>query len=220
MRNPLLVAMLAALSACAARHDPVPAPVPAPALPGIQTGWRAIVTDEDMTRLTRLPDLWADARKAAARFSRQIAREGALLVAGAARNHPAPSPGSYKCRLIKMGTAVRGEAAYRSFPEFFCHIRGEGTDGLYFTKQTGSDLPGGWLHADGDLRFVFTGARQRAGSDTPLVYGSEPDRDVVGVLERVGPFRWRLVLPWRGERSGLDIYELTPVPVEQQAAES
>jgi len=41
----------------------------------------------------------------------------------------------------------------------------------------------------------------------------------VGVIERIGPFRWRLVLPWRGERPGLDIYELTPVPLEQQAAE-
>jgi hypothetical protein len=215
----LLVAVLAALSACAARPDAMVA-MPVPLLDVPQpTGWKAIVSSEDYARIARLPALWSDALAASRRYRVQIGLQGDLLVAGAARNHPAPPPGSYRCRLVKLGAAQGREPAFRAFPEYFCHIRGDRSDSLFFTKQTGSELPGGWLHADGDRRLVLTGARQHAADGEPIVYGTEPDRDVVGVIERIGPFRWRLVLPWRDGRPGLDVYELTPVPVDQQAAE-
>ena len=220
MQKILLLAALAALSACASRTQVAAVPDhPVAAFAQPRTGWQAIVTDEDDRRVAGLTDTWTSALAASKRFARQIAREGDLLVPQAARNHPAPPPGSYRCRLIKIGAAQGREPAFQAFPEFFCHIRGDRPDALFFTKQTGSELPGGWLHDDGERRLVLTGARQHGINDAPLVYGSEPDRDLVGVIERVGPFRWRLVLPWRGQRSGLDVYELTPVPIEQQAAE-
>jgi hypothetical protein len=31
------------------------------------------------------------------------------------------------------------------------------------------------------------------------------------VLERIAPFRWRLVIPWPQSTSKLDVFELTPV---------
>ena len=34
---------------------------------------------------------------------------------------------------------------------------------------------------------------------------------MAGVLERIGPFRWRLVIPWPQSTSKLDVFELTPV---------
>jgi hypothetical protein len=37
---------------------------------------------------------------------------------------------------------------------------------------------------------------------------------MAGILERIGPFRWRLVIPWPQSTSKLDVFELTPV--EQQ----
>ncbi|MBT2188985.1 DUF4893 domain-containing protein [Sphingobium nicotianae] len=216
----MLLAALAALSACASRPQAVlktPTPVAAFTLP--KTGWQAIVTSEDDQRVAHLPATWADALAASKRYSKQIAREGDLLQPGAARNYPAPPPGSYRCRLVKIGVAQGREPAFQAFPEYFCHVRGDRAGALFFTKQTGTELPGGWLHEDGERRLVLTGAKQHGVNDAPLVYGSEPNRDLVGVVERIGPFRWRLVLPWRGPREGLDIYELTPVPIEQQAAE-
>lgn len=153
------------------------------------------------------------------RYQRLIRREGDLLVPNAARQQPTPPPGSYHCRLVKLGAGTGREPPVQSFPDFFCYIRAEGDNRLSFTKQTGTELPGGWLHDDGGRRLVLIGAKQRTPGDNSLAYGSEPERNLVGVIERVGPFRWRLVLPRPAESAGLDIYELTPVPVEQQAAE-
>ena len=56
---------------------------------------------------------------------------------------------------------------------------------------------------------------QKAPGDVSLGYGVEHDRDVVGVVERVGAFRWRLATP-RDDGKGIDVYELTPVPADQQ----
>jgi hypothetical protein len=41
-------------------------------------------------------------------------------------------------------------------------------------------------------------------------YGQRPDRDLIAVLERIGPQRWRLVLPWPQYESNLDLIELVP----------
>ena len=35
--------------------------------------------------------------------------------------------------------------------------------------------------------------------------------NMAGVLERIGPFKWRLVIPWPQSSSKLDVFELTPV---------
>ena len=47
-----------------------------------------------------------------------------------------------------------------------------------------------------------------------LLAAEDPKRDMAGVLERIGPFRWRLVIPWPQNSSKLDVFELRPV--EQQ----
>ena len=39
---------------------------------------------------------------------------------------------------------------------------------------------------------------------------------MVGVLERIGAFRWRLVIPWPQNDAKLDVFELTPVDFNQQ----
>lgn len=220
MKYIVSIAALAALSACAPRPQAMIA-IPRLDVPEVPqpTGWRAIVSAQDSDRLTGLPGIWDRALAASQRFRSQIRREGDLLAPQAARNHPAPPPGSYHCRLVKIGAAGGREPAYKSFPEFFCYIRGDRADSLFFTKQTGSELPGGYLHTDGEQRLVLTGAKQYAATDVPMPYGTEPERDLVGVVERIGPFRWRLVLPWRDGKDGLDIYELTPVPLKQQAVE-
>ena len=48
--------------------------------------------------------------------------------------------------------------------------------------------------------------------ETPLsAYGDDRARDTIGLFERVGPFRYRLVLPWRGDNK-LAVVELVPAP--------
>lgn len=216
-RSPPVLAALMALAGCTATTTEVAAPSETPATPA---GWRGEVSDEDVARIERLPATWrAVLMGLPMRYAKDAAREGDLLVADAGRDHPTPPPGSYRCRLIKIGPNAAKGVPLRNFPDFFCYIRPEPGGALTFVKQTGTDLPGGWLRRDGDSRMILIGARQHAAGDTSLAYGKEPDRDVVGVIERIGPFRWRLTLPWRTEPEGLDVYEMTPVPMEQQAEE-
>lgn len=88
---------------------------------------------------------------------------------------------------------------------------------MSFTKQTGSELPGGWIYPDTERRMIFLGVRQDAASPRALRYGEDPARDLAGVVERIGPFRWRLVMPI--SEAELSIYEITPVPFEGQPPE-
>jgi hypothetical protein len=175
-----------------------------------QPAWRTAITEPDAERIAALPGGWKAAWAAAGRNgARLMTREGDLMRADAALDHPALPPGSYRCRAI---TVARG--VVRRSPAFFCYVGGEAGERVSFTKQTGSALPGGWLYRDDDRRYVFLGARQRRAGDVSLGYGADGARDLVGVVERVGAFRWRLVLPG----PEFTVYELTPVPVEQQGA--
>ena len=107
--------------------------------------WKAVATAADEDRIARLGLAWqealADARKTNAA---DIRHEGKLLLPRAALPRPAPTPGSYNCRLIKLGKATRqGQAATRSFKPFFCYVEVE-DDLLTIVKQTGSQRrPGG-----------------------------------------------------------------------------
>jgi hypothetical protein len=179
-----------------------------------EQAWRDTIAPADQAMLERLPSIWADVLAAARkRSAAEIDAEGPLLDADAALEHPELPPGSYWCRVVRIGK-IAGHDRIRSFPPRFCYVRDE-DKGLSFTKQTGSDLPAGYLYADGDDRYIFLGARQEAPGDVSLGYGVDPDRDVAGVVERVGAFRWRLVAPRDGGK-GIDVYELTPVPADEQ----
>lgn len=205
---------LLSLAACAGPTRPAPSVslVVAPEPPPV---WRGKVLPEDAARIDGLPITWNAALAGVPRRARAtLAAEGKLVESSAALDHPALPPGAYRCRLVRLGGAA-GRRGLVIFPSFFCSVGTGGEGGaLSFSKQTGSDLPAGWLHADGDGRYVFLGARQAKPGDTSLVYGADRARDVAGVLERIGPFRWRLAVP--NGTSGLDLYELTPVPVEGQ----
>lgn len=171
-----------------------------------QPGWRDTATQEDTARIDGLPGQWSRAISGVpTRMRSRVAAEGRLLEPGAALEAPTLTPGSYHCRLIRLG-GRRGVASYA--PDF-CYIENSGGK-LSFTKQTGQNLPGGWLFADGDKRLVFLGTRRPPTAVAAPPYGEEATRDVAGVIERVAPFRWRMVLPKAGGDGDLDIYELTP----------
>ena len=202
-----LVSAVALLTGCAARGPRPMAIVEAPPVAPTPTGWRALATPLDQQRLDALPTSWTRALASVpARLRSAVKAEGPLVDPAAALALPAPPPGPYRCRLLRFG----GRVGYRSFAPDFCYVEGDGT-GLSFTKQTGSQLPGGWLHPDGATRLVFLGALPLAGERTVPYYGKHPEQDVAGVIERVAPFRWRMVLT-RGRGTVLDVYELVPVP--------
>ena len=48
--------------------------------------------------------------------------------------------------------------------------------------------------------------------DDAVIEAIDRGRDLVGVLERIGERRWRLVTPWPAAESNLDLLELVPAP--------
>jgi hypothetical protein len=179
--------------------------------------WKAVATDADESRIDRLGLAWqealADARKS---NPNDVRKEGKLLLPRASLPRPAPTPGSYNCRLLKLGKATAKSKPFESFRPFFCYVEVE-DDLLTIVKQTGSQRPAGRLWEDDDPnRLVFLGSLALGDEQAPVAYGTDPKRDMAGVLERIAPFRWRLVIPWPQSTSKLDVFELTPVTLQPE----
>ena len=199
---------------CATKPKPPPGVRPSVIVepPTKSSVWRRIATDDDGGRIGRLDSAWQQALTEAGKsFSAEIRKEGELLKPKAALPRPAPTPGSYNCRLIKLGQASPKTRAYESFKPFFCYVEVEG-DLLTIVKQTGSQRPAGRLWEDDDAnRLIFLGSLTLGNEEQPLAYGDDPKRNMAGGFERIGPFSWRLVIPWPKSSSKLDVFELTPV---------
>lgn len=212
----LLGAAALALAACQPKAlRPGLQPSVSVAAPAKAEVWRSVATAADRDRLDRLGLAWSEALAEATRsHGGDVRREGALLRPRGGLEQPDPTPGSYNCRLIELG---RGSArprgtAFTAYKPFFCYVEIDGGQ-LTFVKQTGSQRPSGRLWEDDDpKRMIFLGSVAMKASDKTLAYGDDPRRDMAGTFERVGPFRWRLVVPWpQGGGAKLGVYELTPV---------
>lgn len=210
------LAALALTAACARPTPPAAAGASVTIGPALKAEtWRAVASTADEDRIERLGLAWSQALAEAAKANAaEIRREGALLLPRGGLEQPDPTPGSYNCRLIELGRApgkTRGPTL-TAYKPFYCYI--ELDDGqLTFIKQTGSQRPSGRLWEDDDpKRMIFLGSMALGPSDKALAYGDDAKRDLAGTFERVGPFRWRLVIPWPQDKSAkLDVYELTPV---------
>ncbi len=218
---PLLAALaVAGCQTAAPPPPPVRQPIVTMEPPGKADEWMSVASAPDTDRVRRLEDAWrqglAEAR--AAGFRQAVAAEGELLRPSAALPMPALTPGSYQCRLVRLGRYTRKTRAYEAFKPFFCYV--EAVEGqLTLVKQTGSERPAGRLWED-DLptRMVFLGSMALGNDEGPLAYGEKSARDMAGVVERVAPFRWRLVIPWPRGQSKLDVFELTPVAEQPKPA--
>jgi hypothetical protein len=210
------LAVLAGVTVACAGLEPKKEPRPAASVvvepPPKSEAWTQIATAADESRIARVGLAWqsalADARKG---FAAEIRKEGALLEPRAALPRPAPTPGSYNCRLIKLGKTTARAVAFERFKPFFCYVQVE-DELLTIVKQTGSQRPAGRLWEDDKPdRLIFLGSLALGDEQQPLAYGDDPKRDMAGVFERIAPFRWRLVIPWPQSTSKLDVFELTPV---------
>jgi hypothetical protein len=212
VRLMIFAAAVVAASACApTTPKPVGEVVSAPP-PSKSDAWKSVAKAVDEQRIATLGTAWSEALGEARKTNaRGVRDEGILLDPDAALARPAPTPGSYYCRLVKLGRTKARGSAFEKFKPFFCYVEVE-DDLLTIVKQTGDTRPAGRLWEDDNPnRLVFLGSLALGNTEQPRAYGEDPKRDMAGVLERIAPFRWRLVIPWPEGSAKLDVYELKPV---------
>ena len=205
MRSVVLLPLALALAGCSAVRES------AGMVPQWSRDWRQVATNHDRERLRDWRSAFVSGLNAArkAGHGAEIAREGALLEPDAALvGGPIPN-GSYACRVIKLGAKSPGMLDYVSYPPFACHIRQE-RDLRSFAKLTGSQRPVGLIFAGDALRQIFLGTLVLGDEREARQYGQDETRDVAAFVERVGPNRWRMVIPRPAFESQVDVIELIP----------
>lgn len=202
----------------AAETSPPAAPEQAPDAPaGAEQGgtadWRQVASAADASNLGRLDQAWRLGRAEAEDkgFAAEVEALGPLVDPNAGQaGRLQPAPGAYRCRTINLGSNGAGGVGYLEYPWFRCTIELTPGGDLILTKTTGSQRTRGLLYPDTDRRLVFIGAQAWGIEETTFPrYGEQSVRDQVGVFERIGSNRWRLVIPWPKVDSKLEILELT-----------
>jgi len=195
----LAVLTLLALAACGPKH-----------IVDRQTAdWRAVATSADRVKLREWRTAFIEGlREARTTNAAEVSAEGALLDPDAALGGPIPN-GEYRCRVIKLGSQSAGLLSYIAYPGFACRVRQEqAVQG--FAKMSGSQRPVGLIFPNDPLRQVFLGTLVLGDETRAMQYGSDPDRDVAAFVERIGPARWRMIIPRPAFESKTDVIELVP----------
>lgn len=213
VKPPRLLAMRHVLTLCAAAALAACTSIPGqPMVETLETrDWRQVAIEHDRERLRNWRSTFDRALTEARNggYGEQVDALGALAEPEAAIPF-APMPnGNYACRIVKLGSPS-GALAFVDYPAFECRVRAE-RDLQGLAKLTGSQRPIGLLFPDDDLRQVFIGTLVLGDESRAMRYGADPDRDMIGALQRIGEDRWRLLLPEPHFESTLDIIELTPM---------
>lgn len=197
------VLALVVAPAAAAREEVVPA--------SAGSDWRSAATEHDRDRLRHWRDAWVDALALANRggHADDIAGGGALFEPDAALPGAEPPPGDYICRTVKLGRARPATRDYIAYPALPCRIaRWSGR--LHFTRLTGPQRQAGTIFPDNGRRMVFLGTLMLGDERRALRYGRDRERNLIGVVERIGARRWRIAFPRPHYESLLDVIELVP----------
>jgi len=205
MRVLLLLAALIGCSSCTVIEQP------SGMIPRWTLAWRDVVTADDHERLRNWRMTFVAAVKAAsATHAPEVAREGPLLQPDAALPQATLPNGMFRCRVIKLGAKQAGNLDYVTYPPFTCRVRAE--RGLQrLNKLSGSQRYVGLVFPNDSLREIFLGTLVLGDEKRALQYGQDQTRDVAGYVERVGPNRWRLVMPKPHFESQMDVMELVPL---------
>jgi hypothetical protein len=184
---------------------------PSGLIPRYTTAYKQVISENDRVRLRdwrkSFESALATARKSG--HGAEIDREGALLEPDAAMGAPAISNGKYRCRVIKLGAKDPGNLDYASYPGFTCRVKQEHAL-QRLGKLSGPQRYVGLIFPGDAIRNVFLGTLVFADERRALQYGQDEQRDVAGYVERIGPNRWRLVMPAPHFESQLDVMELVP----------
>lgn len=188
------------------------AAAPAAARDDIPADWHRVATTADRARLRTTRQAWIEAlaKARAAGQGRAIAAQGALFDPDGVLIGAKPPPGDYRCRVFKLGAQRPGNRDFAAYPAFRCRIDTEGGM-LSFYKIGGGQRPVGLVFDDGRYRQIFLGTLSFGDEGLPIDYGRDDNRDMAGIVERVGPRRWRMVLPYPHFESLLDVVELVPM---------
>jgi hypothetical protein len=184
---------------------------PSGLIPRWTTAYREVISENDRVRLRdwrkTFVDALAEARKAG--HGAEIDREGALLDPDAALAAPAIPNGMYRCRVIKLGAKDAGNLEFVSYPGFTCRVHAE-RQLQRLGKLSGSQRYVGLIFPGDAIRNVFLGTLVLGDERRALQYGQDEQRDVAAYVERIGPSRWRLLMPQPHFESQLDVMELVP----------
>jgi hypothetical protein len=157
--------------------------------------WRRDAMPEDVGRVMALPAAWvrALAEVRANGYGSTLAQLGALVDPGASLERAEPPPGAYHCRVVRLGSHNDAAHALVAEPWFLCRVDYTPRGDLTFVRISGTPRTAGHLYPETDDRLIYLGAEDEGAAP---VYGRRPERDQVGVMERIGPRRWRLALPF------------------------
>ena len=180
-------------------------------IPHWTTAYKEVISEADRGRLRDWRKTFVGALDAARKSGHgaEIAREGSLLDPDAAIPGPAIPNGSYRCRVIKLGARDAGNLDFVTYPNFACRIHAQRTL-QRLTKLSGSQRYVGLIFPGDAVRKVFLGTLVLGDETRALQYRQDEQRDVAGYIERIGPSRWRLLMPQPHFESRLDVMELVP----------
>lgn len=171
--------------------------------------WKVAVTARDMERLRNWRTAFVKAvdQAQAKGNGPSMKREGLLLDPDASIDGRPPPPGAYRCRKIRIGGDTG--SAYTVFPHIACRISDEG-EVMGFANEGGMQRAAGLIFKGDDKRSIFLGTMIVGDERRAIDYGRDDARDMAGAIERIGPQRWRLILPYPGFGGTLDLVELVP----------
>jgi hypothetical protein len=182
--------------------------VASPASDSVSLDWRRVATSADRGRLRGWRGAWINALSHV--DPKEIARQPALFDPDHAIAGAMPPVGAYRCRTFKLGARTGIGPTFTAYGWFACQIDRDLRGRLVFGKASGSQRPSGTIYADTDTRSIFLGTMVLGDETRALDYGRDAGRDMAGVIERIGPKRWRMVLPYPRFESVLDVVELVP----------
>jgi hypothetical protein len=184
---------------------------PSGLIPRWTTAYRQVISESDRVRLRDWRKTFEKALDSARKSGHEaeIAREGALLDPDAALAGPAIPNGTYRCRVIKLGSQASGVPDFVSYPGFTCRVRAE-RNLQRLSKLSGEQRYVGLIFPLDAIRKVFLGTLVLGDERRALQYNQDEKRDVAGFVERIGQNRWRLVMPQPHFESRLDVMELVP----------
>jgi len=201
----LLIASALACSGCEVIEQPNGL------IPHWTTAYKEVISENDRVRLRDWRKTFVGALDSARKsgHSTEIAQEGALLDPDSAQPGPAIREGMYRCRVVKLGAKDQGNLDFVTYPAFTCRAHAQRTL-QRLTKLSGSQRYVGLIFPGDAIRNVFLGTLVLGDETRALQYQQDETRDVAGYIERIGPNRWRLLMPQPHFESRLDVMELVP----------
>jgi hypothetical protein len=206
MRRTILLTLALATSGCDVIEQP------SGLIPRWTMAYKQVISEDDRVRLRDWRKSFESALDATRKsgHAAEIAREGALLDPDAALAGPAIPNGMYSCRVIKLGSQLPEVRTFLAAPASTCRIHEE--RGLQrLGKLSGEQRYVGLIFPDDPIRNVFLGTLVLGDEQRALQYDQDRKRDVTAYVERIGPSRWRMVMPQPHFESKLDVMELVPL---------